>query len=312
MRVDHGSAGWFAAYEKTGDPGQGFGAASEADLFRQDLWDGKGNNARIRVAFLHQVAPETVPIRLRAWHQFRPFDADAELNQLVRWIAQRLGLENVELPTVEWPLPLPFEPDLADRVDTEWKAICDLVTGQSRERILLIEGESGLGKSELIRQATAYARKLHLPLAHINLKGGGMDLPAVLGQLDLDLGEYLPGFRQQGASKTHLLRRDLRGLRRPVLVIFDSFEDAAGNPAIVDWLNQQFLAEVETALALSVIVAGQKIPPSAQAGWRDLARHLILKPIETLRTLGAVDRTEVPEFPSERCRSFHRRSTRQG
>jgi hypothetical protein len=47
--------GWFAAYDKTAEPG-GLGAATEADLFRQALWDEKGNNARIHLAFLHQVA----------------------------------------------------------------------------------------------------------------------------------------------------------------------------------------------------------------------------------------------------------------
>jgi hypothetical protein len=37
--------------------------------------------------------------------------------------------------------------------------------------------------------------------------------------------------------------------------------------------------EVETALGLAVIVAGQKVPDYASAGWRDLVRHLPLEPI---------------------------------
>src|SRR5262245_6411432 len=37
------SEGWFAAYNKVGEPNVGFGSAAEADLFRQALWDEKGN-----------------------------------------------------------------------------------------------------------------------------------------------------------------------------------------------------------------------------------------------------------------------------
>ncbi len=99
------SAGWFTAYEDpTSAPG-GFGAASEARLFRQDMYDQKGNNERIRLAFLRDLPSDTVPHGLRAWHQFRPFESDAELDQLVAWVTQRLGLSGVHSPTVRWPGP---------------------------------------------------------------------------------------------------------------------------------------------------------------------------------------------------------------
>jgi len=66
-----GSEGWFSAYEKNRfTPGLGLGAATEADLFRQALWDEQGNNTRIRLAFLHNLSIQQVPVRLRAWHQF--------------------------------------------------------------------------------------------------------------------------------------------------------------------------------------------------------------------------------------------------
>ncbi len=68
-------------------------------------------------------------------------------------------------------------------------------------------------------------------------------------------------------------------MREPVLIIFDGYEAAHDNKPVADWLNQQLLAEVETALGLTVIVAGQKVPDYANAGWRDLARHLPLEPI---------------------------------
>jgi hypothetical protein len=147
--------------------------------------------------------------------------------------------------------------------------------GQWRERMLLIEGASGLGKSILAQQAVTYAKKLGIPVVCVDFKGGGLNLKAILGQFDLDLGKYLPNFSREGANKTHLLRKDLRALRQPVLVIFDTYEHT--NKIVEDWLNQQFLPEVETALCLAVIIAGQKVPDKAR--WRDLAHHLCLEAI---------------------------------
>lgn len=275
------SEGWFSAYNKGGEPG-GLGSATEADIFRQTLWDEKGYNERIRLALLHQVPTDKIPVRLRAWHHFKPFDGDAELQQMIRWVGDRLGLQVTESPPVRWPSPGEFQPDFADREKIEWQAIVDLLAGRSRERILLIEGGSGLGKSLLIRHAAAYAKELGISVVHVDFKGGGVDLAAVLGQFDLDLGMLLPNFSQQGADKTHLLRKDLRALRQPVLIIFDSYEEAAGNKPVADWLRLQFLNEIETAIGLAVIVAGQRIPESASTSWSELTRCLQLEPITKL------------------------------
>jgi hypothetical protein len=276
------SEGWFAAYDKTGELSAGLGAATEADIFRQSLWDDKGNNARIRLVFLHKIAADIVPVRLRPWHQFRPFEADEQLDQLVRWLGVCLGLLDIEPPTIHWPGPVAFQPDIADRSEREWPALVDLVTGRARERILLFEGGTGVGKSELLRQATAYAKRLGLPVAPVDFKGGGLKIEDVLGQLDLEIGEHLPNFSREGANKTHLLRKDLRALRKPVLLVFDAYEGAADNKIVADWVNYQLLAEVETALSLLVILAGQRVPDLTKANWRDLARHLSLEPITAL------------------------------
>jgi hypothetical protein len=141
-----------------------------------------------------------IPRRLRPWHQFRPFENDDQLNQLIRWVAGCLGLANVELPTVRWPEPLEFRPSLADRLK-EWPAIVELLAGHSRERILLFEGPSGLGKSALIRLAAAYAKGLGVPVVQLDLKGGGLDVEGILGQFYLDLGQRLRTFLGRGRAK---------------------------------------------------------------------------------------------------------------
>ena len=273
------SEGWFAAYNKTATPRTGMGAATEADLFRQWLYDEKADNTRIRLAFLQEIGADKVPPRLRGWHQFRPFDSEDELNGLLHWVAQRVGVANPEFPTVRWPVPTPFRPNLADRAKEEWPAVVELLASGSRHRILLCEGASGLGKSVLVRQAAAYAKSLGVAVALVDFKGGPRDVFGILGQLDLEISDQLPNFSREGANKPHLLRRDLRTLRQPVLVIFDTYEDVANNANIADWLNHQFFNEVETALGLAAIVAGQQVPDYGKAGWRYLVRHLLLKPI---------------------------------
>jgi hypothetical protein len=274
------SEGWFAAYEKKGPPGVGLGAAIEADLFGQALYDEKGHNARIRLAFLHEIPMDKVPPRLRDWRQFQPFRGDGELNDLIRWAAGRLGKENVELPRIAWPDPVPFRPNLADRLDL-CSAIEELIAGRSRKRILMYEGPSGLGKSALVKQVALYAQNLGVSVVYIDCKGGGLSLGGIVGQFDSNLDLKLPHFSRE--RQTHLLRAELRALRRPVLVIIDTYEHVIGNQTIADWVNRQLIAEVETALGLLVIIAGQSVPDYEETSWKDLVYHLHLSPITEIQ-----------------------------
>lgn len=273
------SRGWFAAYNKSeAQPRVGLGAATEADIFRQDLYDEKGRNARIRIVMLHDIDEDAIPVRLRPWHRFQPFAGEEQFAQLVKWISSRLGLQSIQLTSVSWPAPILFQPELANRNKKEWPAVVDLLAGRMNERILLVGGDGGMGKSELVRQAAKYAKTLGISVAFVNLKGG-VDVSGILGQIDLDLGAQLPNFTRD-ASKTHLLRKDLRALRRPVLIIVDHFEDAAGNRIVVDWLCQQLLADVEASLCLAVIIAGRKVPDPNETAWRSFARPVRLEPIK--------------------------------
>jgi len=324
-----GSEGWFAAYDKASLAGTGLGAAAEADLIRQDVWEQAGRNTRTRVAYLHAVPHDQVPVRFRAWHSFRPLDDDGQLSALVRWAADCLDLQDIELPMVRWPEPLQgFYPDVADRTNDEWPAVVNVLAGRSAARIVFFEGPSGFGKSELLRQTMIYARRLDIPVAHIELKGGTRTLSDILEQLALDLDGLLPNFTRERASKTYLLRRDLRALRQPVVVIFDSYEDAIGNKSVADWVNQQFLPEVETARSLVAMIAGQKVPDCAMRTWRDLVLNFALRPINetkdwedwvdrnhpAFRQKGADLRTVLlavdgnPMLVSELCRAIARRN----
>jgi len=275
------SEGWFAAYNKTEPPGHGLGAATEADLIRQALYDEQGRNERFRLTFLQSLETSKVPDRLRAWHQFRALN-DSDLREIIRWVGSRVGIEVKEGSVIKWPTPIPFQPDIADRNKNEWPAVVDLLAGNSRERILLFEGGSGVGKSKMVRQSAEYARKLGISVGVIDFKGGTLKTDDVLDQIDLDLGTHLPHFSQEKPRKSYTLRKDLRALRQPALLIFDSYEDAAENKDIVDWLNVQLLGDLESAPAVTVIIAGQKTPERVNTNWRELALHFSFTPITEL------------------------------
>src|SRR5262249_23601397 len=151
--------------------------------------------------------------RLRTWLHFRTFDGGEQLNALLRWVAEGVGLGAIELPTVRWPEPIEFFPDLANRTKREWPAVVDLLAGRSRQRIVLYEGESRLGKSVLIDKIMIYEKKLNIPSPGIHCQG--LDIAGVLGQFDLDLGRFFPTFPRDGAEKPHLLQKALRTLRQP-------------------------------------------------------------------------------------------------
>jgi hypothetical protein len=275
------SEGWFSAYKKTAPSSEGLGAATEADLIRQLIYDKQGRNTHIRLVFLHEVAVRKVPVRLRTWQSFQPFASADERDRLIRWVGDCVGLKNLQSPTVGWPKPRAFRPDLANRLRREWPAVVELLAGRSRTRILLYQGDSGFGKSELLRQAALYAGALKIPVVRVNFKGGGLDANDILGQFGLDVGQYLPTFTREGASDVYSLRADLRALRQPILAIFDAYEDCADN--VADWLSQQVFVEVELSLGLGVIVAGKTVPDCSNVGWRDLVSHLRLRPITEIK-----------------------------
>lgn len=272
------SKGWFAAYNDEEPPGEGLGAATEADLFLQDIWNQKGHNERIRLVFLNSFAAETVPLALQRWQQFRPFDAPGPAG-MIRWAAVRLNTKIPETSNVRWPDPIHFQPGIADRNKNEWPAVLDLLAGKSSQRILLFEGGSGVGKSELVRQSVAYAKQLGMPVAHIDFKSGTLKTEDVLGLIDLEVGSHLPNFFRQEPKKIYTFKKDLRALRNPILFIFDSYEDAVGNHNLAEWLNVQLLGDLENTPAIAVIIAGQKVPDSTHTSWRNLVRDFHLLPI---------------------------------
>lgn len=71
------SPGWFAAYEGKASAGTGLGAAYEAGLVLQMLYNAQGKNDQFRLVFLAPMAASAVPVGLQRWHQYMLYKGDS-------------------------------------------------------------------------------------------------------------------------------------------------------------------------------------------------------------------------------------------
>lgn len=275
------SPGWADCFNDQEPPDAGAGVACEAHVIWQELYDAHWKSDKFRVCVLKKAHASAVPTDIKGFHSFfSPQDDDS----LCAWlqgqpVAPRLDLTKEK---VHWPPPVAgFEHGLANRSEKEWPAVIALMSGASPDRrILLFEGPSNCGKSELVRQCAAYAKQASVTVAKLDFKGALKSAEDVLGALSVELAGLLPEFAGPGGPKLHVLRRELRELRRPVLLILDTYERARSLSDLADWVEHQLLAEVNTAPTLLAILSGQQMPDVDQVPWREHAQPFKIGPIK--------------------------------
>lgn len=99
------SKGWFDSYRMEGQVRTGLGAALEAAIFSQEIYDDKGYNARVRLVILDNFNEDGIPLRLKGWHIFRPFSSDAAFDQMTKWIRRRLAMPDLAGTPQQQPDP---------------------------------------------------------------------------------------------------------------------------------------------------------------------------------------------------------------
>jgi len=262
-----GSRGWFDVFGGNQPATGGRGVASEVFVLRNRLYKGGINNGWLRLVLFDDALDDSIPARLDGLQRFRPSNNPDDFNALARWIGHALEMR----PTVSearWPEPeAGFTPDIADRVRCEWPSIVRLCSGSSRERIVLLSGDSGLGKTCLLRETVRYARGRQVAVAEVSLNSF-KDIQAILDRLALDLEPKLTARITQEWRQPLAFWRSLRTLPVPVVIVLDQYEAVAKSPEVVHWINQ-LLDEVEKSPGLAVIVGGQSIPERTHAPWRD-------------------------------------------
>ena len=273
---------YYRRYESEEDPGTGLGSVCEARAIRQLVYDTAGKNEKIRVVLLNDYDKKNIPINLKSYHFFPLFQSNV-YQQLLAWLNGANKTNRNETQTegmsVQWPqLTDSYEWLIADRKNIH-KHLTDTISGQKNEHILLLSGDSSSGKTALLNEIYNYAKDQQIATSLLDCKGCPTldDLFETL-LTDIDKSLLPLTSHAEDSKRQHQLIRDLKELRIPLLLIFDTYEQASEE--IKRWLENQLLQRLKQAPAVIVIIAGQKIPEHTKYSWSETAKKYELPPID--------------------------------
>jgi hypothetical protein len=221
------------SYEGRTPPGTGLGVGWEAGLIKQTLYDARGVNPRFRVVLFTGEDAGYVPLGLERYHAFRLWQGDADLIAWLRQAGPPAAAE--ELIPIRWPdAPATVSGALADRSE-EFACFERMLRGQWDERILLLHGPSGRGKTVLLKHFSDLVEQSNVAYAKVDLKGCPT-LDDVLQAVALDLPDRLvPSSRRAAATaRGNALLQDLELAREPVVLAFDTYEQRHRRCAALD------------------------------------------------------------------------------
>jgi hypothetical protein len=192
----------------------------------------------------------------------------------LRLIVSGLIIVSEPLPSGDsWPeTPPPLRWPVANHRSVR-DAFAILVTRNAPWRFLPVRGPSGTGKSHITRQILANSLRLSwLACGRFDFKGT-TDMDVEVGSFVQDLGVNAP---PPGLRLNERFGHILQALKRraqPALLIFDTYEKAAGEDR--DWVEKQLLQNLIRDTWLRVVIAGQEVPQSAGAVWEADASPVI-------------------------------------
>lgn len=165
-----GTQAWFQCFEGTQPWGTGLGAAYEAGVIRQRIFEAAGMNNDIRVVLSDDSEKDHIPIELRGYPYFL---ADRDFEKVVRWLAGKH--DTVDKPRTSIPHNLPSLQPFFGR-EEELKTIADALDPESRTWGALIDGPGGIGKTSLaIRAAYDAPKKNFKKIVFVSLKSRELD-----------------------------------------------------------------------------------------------------------------------------------------
>jgi hypothetical protein len=264
--------GWVASYKKQ-PLVSGPGAACEAHVIRQELYDKRYVNTKFRLISFGTLEIEMVPKDLKGYHAYQA-DDEGSYQLLVRWLEKKEETaDDSESAWLDSPpdLTWPFADNYALR-----DAFATMLTKDSPNRVLLIEGMSERGKSSATEHLMACAcRYGWLGCGRLDLKGGGLahkQFDSFLVHLPVTAIEG----SDDGLARLKQVFHKLEEKAQPTLVIFDTYESVRGGD-IGDWLKNVLLLSSARAEWLRVVIAGQKIPQrSGFQPWEPRTHSILL------------------------------------
>jgi hypothetical protein len=186
-----------------------------------------------------------------------------------------------------------------------------MMIGETDKRFLILQADGGMGKTTLLAEFMKRC-PTHTSCAAIDLKGKSIGLHEVLYKLcDALKWEHFPTFAacvegqglgrviiadnviigrsgievalrapdegDRAARRAELTRAfftDLRTIRRRLLLIFDTFDDAP--PDVQEWLQSSFLTFACNTPDLIVVIAGRVVPKESIEWGRFCIYHSLL------------------------------------
>jgi hypothetical protein len=158
-------------------------------------------------------------------------------------------------PTISWPL--------ADGLAVR-RAVEGVLCAESKHRIVLVQGESGRGKTQACKILGRLGSELEwLRCGLLDVKGGsGLALAVGNFITDLRAEELLPVSSGGALDRVAGLIAALDRAPQPTLLIFDTFENGG---EFSRWVEERVLPEVKQREWLRVVVAGQMVPTFSAA-----------------------------------------------
>lgn len=203
------------------------------------------------------------------------FDAALERYAIpIREIFARLEEGGLFLATERVPDRWPEMTEILEQ--TPW-LVSNLTTPRARfleflkpgapYRMLRLEGASATGKTRLTEQMHNALRRLSgVRSGRFSFKGSG-DLRSETQIFCGDLGVPTPADHQPELALASILS-SLRKDQSPTVLIFDTYEKAE---ACADWFERSLLQALPEMPWLRLVIAGQRVPRTSTAKWRELA-----------------------------------------
>ena len=134
----------------------------------------------------------------------------------------------------------------------------------------------------MLNELNNYARKQNITTAFLDFKGCPTldDLFEIL-LLDVDHSLIPNTVNAEESKRQHKFISDLKQLQTPLLLIFDTYEQASEEAK--RWLESQLLQRLKQAPAVIIIIAGQDVPEYDKYSWSVLAKEYDLPPIDKVQ-----------------------------
>ena len=167
-----GTEAWFQCYDQNQPPGTGLGAAYEAIVIRQRIYEAGGTIDDIRIVLFDDAEAANIPGDLRGYHRFH---AERDFENIVRWLDGTIPTITSGMPRTSIPHNLPSLQPFFGRED-ELRKIADALDPESRTWGALIDGPGGIGKTSLaVRAAYDAPPENFEKIAFVSLKSRELD-----------------------------------------------------------------------------------------------------------------------------------------